>query len=111
VLWYRTRPHRTDPESCIFDVWSLQRYGEGQAPPLVREFYEDWRDGDWGKIYEQDFVNIPAVQQGMRSSVFEGSRPNPVQEAALTNFHRRLREFLGQGKVDSRISVHSHTAE
>ncbi|SCW38369.1 Rieske [2Fe-2S] domain-containing protein [Sphingobium faniae] len=97
VLWYRVRPNGHDPESCIFDVWSLQRYGEGQEPEIVREFYADWRDTEWPKIYEQDFVNISEVQKGMRSRVFKGSRPNPVQEAAITNFHRSLREFIGQG--------------
>ncbi|MET4898719.1 aromatic ring-hydroxylating dioxygenase subunit alpha [Sphingomonadaceae bacterium jetA1] len=99
VLWYRVRPNGHDPESCIFDVWSLQRYGEGKAPPLEREFYADWRDTEWPKIYEQDFVNIPEVQKGMRSRVFSASRPNPVQEAAILNFHQQLREFMGQGPI------------
>jgi phenylpropionate dioxygenase-like ring-hydroxylating dioxygenase large terminal subunit len=94
VLWYRARPNGHDPESCIFDVWSLQRYGDGQAPPLKREFYEDWRQGDWPMILQQDFANLGAVQQGMKSRGFAGSRTNPVQERAISNFHRRLREFL-----------------
>ena len=56
VLWYRVRPNGHDPESCIFDVWALERYGPGKEPPLKREMYTNWRDGDWGLIYEQDFV-------------------------------------------------------
>ena len=96
VLWYRARPNGRDPESCVFDVWSLQRYGPGLAPPLQREFHEDWRDGDWPLIFKQDFANLGAVQKGMKSRGFAGGRTNPVQERAITNFHRKLREFLLQ---------------
>lgn len=94
VLWYRARPNGSDPESCIFDVWSLQRYGPGQEPPLQREFYENWQDGDWPMIFRQDFSNLAAVQKGLKSRAFPGLRTNPVQERAISNFHRRLREFL-----------------
>lgn len=94
VLWYRVRPNGRDPESCLFDVWSLERYGPGKAPKLNREFYDNWRDGDWGLIYEQDFVNIPEVQKGFKSRGFRGERTNPVQERAVSNFHRELRRFL-----------------
>ena len=94
VLWYRLRPNGHDPESCIFDVWALERYGPGKEPPLKREFYTDWHDGDWGLIYEQDFVNIPEVQKGYKSRGFDGERVNPVQERAISNFHRVLRRFL-----------------
>jgi phenylpropionate dioxygenase-like ring-hydroxylating dioxygenase large terminal subunit len=94
VLWYRVRPNGHDPESCIFDVWSLDRYGPGKEPPLNREFYTDWTQGDWGLIYEQDFINIPEVQKGLKSRGFKGERTNPVQERAISNFHRVLRRFL-----------------
>jgi hypothetical protein len=39
VLWYRSRPNGHDLECCIFDMFSLQRYGEGKAPDAKREFY------------------------------------------------------------------------
>lgn len=94
VLWYRVRPNGRDPESCLFDVWSLVRYAPGKEPPLERQFFTDWRDGDWGQIYEQDFVNIPEVQKGYRSRGFKGERTNPVQERAISNFHRVLRRFM-----------------
>ena len=98
VLWYRARPNGTDHESCIFDVWSLERYPEGKEPALKREFYENWTDGDWPRIYVQDFVNIPEVQKGLRSRAFKGARTNPVQERAISHFHRTLREFMHEGR-------------
>jgi phenylpropionate dioxygenase-like ring-hydroxylating dioxygenase large terminal subunit len=94
VLWYRARPNGHDPDSCIFDIWSLQRYAEGAEPPLVREFYQDWRETEWGRILTQDFLNIPQVQRGMKSRGFKGSLTNPVQERAVSNFHHALHEFI-----------------
>ncbi|MBI1182025.1 MAG: Rieske 2Fe-2S domain-containing protein [Alphaproteobacteria bacterium] len=94
VLWYRMRPNGRDPESSLFDIWSLVRYAPGKEPPLEREFHTDWRDGDFGLIFQQDFVNIPEVQKGYRSRGFRGERTNPVQERAISNFHRVLRRFL-----------------
>jgi hypothetical protein len=94
VLWYRARPNGRDHDSCIFDVWSLERYVPGKEPPLKREFYSDWRQAEWPLIYKQDFVNLNSLQRGMKSRGFAGQRTNPVQERVIINFHRALRRFL-----------------
>ena len=94
VLWYRARPNGDDPGSCIFDVWSLVRYAPGAEPLLVREFYNDWHEFKWGQILTQDFLNLERMQKGMKSMSFDGSRTNPIQEVAITNFHRVLGEFI-----------------
>lgn len=99
VLWYRVRPNGEDHGSCIFDVWSLERYAPGKEPPLVREFYQNWQDAEWPLIYVQDFMNISQVQKGMKSSGFQGIRPNPVQERAISHFHRTLREFMHEQRA------------
>lgn len=96
VLWYRARPEGDDPNRCIFDIWSLQRYGPGKEPPLKRETYDKIDSSQWGRIFMQDFVNIPEVHRGMKSRAFVGARPNPVQERAVSNFHRALRETLAE---------------
>lgn len=100
LIAYRVRPNGHDPESCIMDLWSLDRYGPDEVPPLKREFYEDWRTGDWGRIYEQDFENIPGVQKGLKSRAFKGERTNPVQERLIPHFHRSLRRFLEDPHYD-----------
>jgi hypothetical protein len=100
ALFYRARPDGDNPDSCIFDIWSLARYAEGAEPPLQREFYhgaEDYKvEAHFGKILAQDFSNMLQVQQGMKSSGFRGSRTNPKQEVPVSNFHRALRELLEQ---------------
>jgi phenylpropionate dioxygenase-like ring-hydroxylating dioxygenase large terminal subunit len=105
ALWYRFRPHPDGHDKSIFDIWSLERYGPGKEPPLKREFYQEWRDFDWPKIFKQDFQNIERVQKGTKSRAFAGARPSPVQERAIPGFHRALRRFLkdphaDDGKID-----------
>lgn len=100
VLWYRFRPHGDDPEKCLFDIWSLERFAPGTEPPLVREVIDDPDSYDWPLIYAQDLHNIPRVQKGMKSRGFAGARPSPVQEAAISNFHRALRTFMDDPHAD-----------
>jgi len=93
LLFYRARPDGSDPDNCIIDVWSLMRYGPGKAPRLEREFYLDWRNAKLGRILDQDFVNLHAVQRGMKSRGFTAARPNPRQEGSVSNLHKGLRSF------------------
>jgi len=97
MLVYRARPNGDDPNSCLFDVWSLTRYAPGKEPPLNREFYNHVLDADWGLILRQDFEHFEDVQRGLRSSTYAGHRPNPVQEAVISNFNKALREFILEG--------------
>lgn len=96
ALWYRSRPNGDNPDSCVFDVWSLGRYADGAEPRVEHQFFNDWRDhDDWGGILPQDFQNMHDVQQGMKSRGFIGSRTNPIQERPVSNFHRVLHQYLG----------------
>jgi nitrite reductase/ring-hydroxylating ferredoxin subunit len=95
MIQYRGRPNGDDPDSCIFDVCSIERYTPGSEPPLARELYDDWKKHDgWGRILTQDFENMADVQRGMKSRGFPGSRTNPVQERSISNFHRVLRGYI-----------------
>lgn len=94
---YRARPHGDDPNSCVFDIWSLVRYAPGAEPPLQREVIADWKADtvrDFGLILSQDFQNFEHVQKGMKSRGFSGSRTNPLQESEIPNMHRALCEYL-----------------
>jgi phenylpropionate dioxygenase-like ring-hydroxylating dioxygenase large terminal subunit len=98
VLWYRMRPDGHNPDSSLLDIWSLERFAPGAAPELVREYYDDWTDTEWGRILPQDFRNMPKVQKGMKSRGFRGCRINPHQELVISNFHRALREHIARGR-------------
>ena len=95
AFWYRARPNGDDPNSCIFQVIVLGRYGPGKEPDFAYEFYptlESFKGQN--AILEQDFSNMVAVHKGMRSRGFKGARPNPEQESQVANFHRVLHGYI-----------------
>ncbi|MDG2002449.1 MAG: aromatic ring-hydroxylating dioxygenase subunit alpha [Novosphingobium sp.] len=94
-LAYRARPNGHDPDSAIFDVYSLLRYPPGQEPNVEPERCDDLTDiSFWPLILIQDFENLAALQRGLKSRGFRGARTNPKQESAVSNFHRALRDFM-----------------
>jgi phenylpropionate dioxygenase-like ring-hydroxylating dioxygenase large terminal subunit len=102
VIVYRSRPDGDNPDSCLYDVWGLQRYAPGAEPAINRQYFygrDDWRQvGAVSIILEQDFLNMEQVQRGMKSHGFPGNRTSPMQEVAISNMHRALREeFLFAG--------------
>jgi phenylpropionate dioxygenase-like ring-hydroxylating dioxygenase large terminal subunit len=107
MLFYRARPDGDNPDSCFFDICSMVRYAPGAEPKLVRELYwgmDDWKTDTvarFGLILSQDFSNMSEVQRGMKSKGFRGARTNPLQESAISNFHKVLHEYLLDEKSSS----------
>jgi phenylpropionate dioxygenase-like ring-hydroxylating dioxygenase large terminal subunit len=97
TLCYRVRPDGYDPDRCIFEVYVLERFPEGQAPTTEWVFEPDPSEEKWRLLLAQDFVNMPKVQKGMKSRGFSGARPNPVQELTVAHFNRVLAEYMGAG--------------
>lgn len=96
TLYYRARPYK-DQDHCVFEVHALERYEPGKEPETELEEVTDCNDVDQVRlILTQDFSNVPYVQKGMKSRGFKHSRCNPLQEVAVSNFHRTLHEFLGK---------------
>jgi hypothetical protein len=97
TLCYRARPNGYDPNSCIFEVYVLERFPEGQEPKTEWVFAPEMTEEKWLKVLWQDFTNMPEVQKGMKSRGYKGARPNPVQEVGVTHFHRLLAKYMGTG--------------
>jgi Rieske 2Fe-2S family protein len=93
---YRVRPNGTDPDTCIFDLWTLEEQPEDADPkPLpAREVYPDWREHEWGLIVEQDFRNFRGIQRGLRTPGGPGLRWNRRQESCVRRFHEVLDRYL-----------------
>lgn len=101
LLGYRARPYGLDPDKCVWDVYSLQRYAPGAEPKVEQEWSQDHGDVSfWGLILTQDYQNMAEVQKGMKSKGFKGAKPNPRQEVAVLNFHRALEEFMEKGYAE-----------
>jgi len=97
ILGYRARPHGYDPDSCIFEVYVLERFPEGEVPQTEWVYQPDQTEEKWRLVLTQDFSNMAEVQKGLKSRGFVGPRPNPVQEQAVINFHHNLAEYMGTG--------------
>ncbi|HMI94359.1 MAG TPA: aromatic ring-hydroxylating dioxygenase subunit alpha [Polyangiales bacterium] len=96
ALCYRTRPYGADPNKCIFEAFAIERYPDGQEPKTEWVYAEATKE-KWPAVLAQDFSNMAAVQQGMRSRGFRGPLPNPHQERKITNFHRNLTQYMRAG--------------
>jgi phenylpropionate dioxygenase-like ring-hydroxylating dioxygenase large terminal subunit len=95
VLGYRVRPNGDDPDSCIWEVFSLQRFPPDAIPEVKPLWTLDHNDeAFWGRILLQDLANMSEIHRGMKSRAFTAARPNPKQERAVSNFHRALHDFL-----------------
>ncbi len=101
ALCYRARPNGSNPDSCIFDVYVIERYPEGQEPKTEWLHVPDPRDPRWPEVLQQDFDNMPEVQRGMKSRGFRGARPNPRQELAVYHFHKTLAGYMGTGAPEA----------
>ncbi|MEO7248548.1 MAG: aromatic ring-hydroxylating dioxygenase subunit alpha [Novosphingobium sp.] len=99
VLGYRARPAGYDPGRCIFEVYVLERFPEGQEPRPENVYTPQEDRAAWRKVLGQDFSNMAEVHRGMKSRGFVGSRPNPVQERSITNFHLNLGSYMDLGKI------------
>ena len=97
VLCYRARPNGTDPNSCIFEVYVLERFPDGEEPRTEWVYEADPSEEKWRLILAQDFGNMAAVQKGMKSRGYQGARPNPIEEQTVIHFHRTLAEYMGTG--------------
>jgi phenylpropionate dioxygenase-like ring-hydroxylating dioxygenase large terminal subunit len=97
ALIHRAFPDGDDPESCLFETSVLQLQPEEtrEHPSTVEpEFYDDWRDFDWGPILNQDFNNMEQMAAGGRSSAFLGHNINTVQEMMLYYAHETADHYL-----------------
>lgn len=98
LFGYRSRPNGHDPNSCIFDIISLQTYPDGNPPPYQPTVIDEpLKYGDWGLALEQDIENLTFnVQQGMRNRSFKGLRLSSYQEKRIRHMHDVIDTYLAR---------------
>lgn len=96
ALCYSARPCGYDPDKCIFEAAVYGLYPEGEEPKTEWEYSRPTAE-DWCYVLGQDFSNMAAVQQGMKSAGFSGPKPNPQMERTTANLHRNLARYMGTG--------------
>jgi hypothetical protein len=98
ALCYGARPDPSyDPNKCIFEVAVYELYPKGAEPQTEWE-YTPVGDPNWRSVLPQDFSNMAAVQQGMKSAGFPGTKPNPYRERSTVNLHYQLSKYMGVGE-------------
>jgi phenylpropionate dioxygenase-like ring-hydroxylating dioxygenase large terminal subunit len=90
---YRVRP--LGPESCLFELWSLTLFPEGQeAPPVMEPTFLRHDSEQFPPIPRQDYENIPRQQEGLRSEGFEFMRLSSKVEGMISNYNRLIDGYL-----------------
>lgn len=90
---YRIRP--LGPESCIFELWSITHFPEGQEPPVVMDPIMLPYDSDqFPPIPRQDYSNIPIQQIGLHADGFEFMRLSKDIEGLISNYQRIIDGYL-----------------
>jgi phenylpropionate dioxygenase-like ring-hydroxylating dioxygenase large terminal subunit len=96
MLCYGARPYGFDPDKCIFEAAVYELFPAGEEPKTEWVYSEPTEEA-WCYVLSQDFSNLSAVQQGMKSLGFGGAKPNPYMERSIANFHRNLAKYMGTG--------------
>jgi phenylpropionate dioxygenase-like ring-hydroxylating dioxygenase large terminal subunit len=100
MLCYAARPYGSDPGKCIFEAAVYELYPAGEEPKTEWNYTNA---EDWPPVLQQDFVNMAAVQKGMKSGSFTGTQPNPFMERSVVNLHHNLATFMGVGEPKARL--------
>jgi len=98
ALCYSARPDPGyNPDKCIFEVAVFELYPKGEEPE-TEWAYTPKDSPNWLSVLPQDFSNMAAVQQGMKSAGFPGTLPNPYRERSTVNLHYQLSKYMGTGE-------------
>lgn len=90
---YRIRP--LGPEECLFELWSLTRFPEGEEPPPIKTPTPmEHDDPRWPPIPAQDFSNLPRQQRGLHTQGFDFMRLSDKMEGLIGNYHKLIDGYL-----------------
>lgn len=97
VLGYRSRPNGLDPDSCLFEAFSLEQVpveDYDKKWSFEPQYFDNWEDADLGEVLIQDCMNLENVTVGMHSPSFDGHRLSVEQEMSVFNHHRVADTYL-----------------
>ena len=111
---YRFRPNGDNPDECIFEVMLFPLAppdpADRPAPATVTEL---GLDDDWtmaaelgllAKIFQQDSLNLPYVQQGLKAQEQQEVILGSYNEAKIRHFYHHYFQWLGLNPDSKRKS-------
>jgi hypothetical protein len=91
---YRIRP--LTAETCLFEIWSLVLYPEGEERPRpIAPEPIGLNDPRYAEIPLQDYDNLPRLQRGLHSASFKYMRLSRAVEGLISNYQRLIDGYLG----------------
>jgi carnitine monooxygenase subunit len=104
---YRIRP--TGPETCLFEIWSLTHFPEGQEPaPVMEPTMLPYDSDKFPPIPRQDYSNIPIQQKGLHAKGFDYMRLAKSIEGMISNYNRIIDGHL-EGKPADKLAAATQT--
>jgi phenylpropionate dioxygenase-like ring-hydroxylating dioxygenase large terminal subunit len=100
-LFYRFRPNGDNPNECIFEVMKFQPAPNGRPAPAklrVLGLDDDWtlatELGATVKIFQQDSLNLPHVQTGLKAQEQQEVIFASYEESKIRHFWQHLFAWL-----------------
>lgn len=102
-LFYRFRPNGNDPDSCIFEVMMFPPAPDPDNRPAPAKVTHLGLDDDWTmapelgattKIFQQDSLNLPHVQTGLKAQEQQEVIFASYNEAKIRHFYDNLFRWL-----------------
>jgi phenylpropionate dioxygenase-like ring-hydroxylating dioxygenase large terminal subunit len=97
VIGYRARPMSKDPDTCLFEAFSLEQVPVAEYEvkrDFAPQFFDDHRHADVGDILTQDLDNCENITVGMHSPSFDGHYLSGEQEMTIYNAHAAADRYL-----------------
>jgi phenylpropionate dioxygenase-like ring-hydroxylating dioxygenase large terminal subunit len=101
---FRFRPNGNNPDECIMDVILLAPWPEGKPKPPAAKVHQLAPDEAWinapelgslARIIDQDCLNLPKVQKGLKAKQPEYVWYSSYAEGKIRNFHKNYNRKLG----------------
>jgi nitrite reductase/ring-hydroxylating ferredoxin subunit len=109
-LFYRFRPNGDDPDSCIFEIMKFHPAPTPRpAPAKITKLgvNDDWtlasELGVTAKIFQQDSLNLPHVQTGLKAGETQEVIFASYEETKIRHFWMNLFRWLGV--EETKVSV------
>ncbi|MCF8709379.1 aromatic ring-hydroxylating oxygenase subunit alpha [Rhizorhapis sp. SPR117] len=103
-IFYRFRPDGDNPEQCFHEIMYMVALPEGAPRPEPAECQFLDLDDDYtqapqlgtylAKIFNQDFLNMRAIQQGLHNAPDGMVTYSSYQETKIRHFHDTLSKWL-----------------
>jgi hypothetical protein len=112
VLMYRFRPHGNDPDECIFEIMMYPPAPDPDHMPAPATVTHLGPDDDWtlapelgptAKIFQQDSLNLPHVQRGLKASETREVIFANYNETKIRHFWEHYYRWLEIG--DTKVSL------